>query len=99
MNICKMKKSQKKIVMYNKKLVSNMKLCRDLFRFGVENINFKNENTLNIVVFSISQYYYFYKDVRCLDLIKNIITNDSVNIKAKIYLYWQLVRPAFINKK
>ncbi|MBU3087630.1 hypothetical protein KPL42_03880 [Clostridium gasigenes] len=97
MNICKMKKSEKKLVMYNKKLVSNMKLCRDLLRFGVENIDFKNENTLNLVVFSISQYYYFYKEVRCLNLIKNIITNESVNIKAKIYLYWQLVRQAFIN--
>lgn len=99
MNLCKIEKNNKKIVMYNSKFTKNIKLCRSLFRVGVNNIDLKNKNNLNLLVSSISLYYSLYDDKRCLDLIEKIITNNSLDIEAKIYLYWQLVRVNFIDEE
>lgn len=64
------------------------KMCENLFEQDIS--KFFKKKIINHMIYVISWYLIEYKDIRAFEILQNLVANEQVPIKTRIYLYMQL---------
>lgn len=71
--------------------------CDDIFKPGLKNINLKDQNILNATIGALSYNYIRLENDESLAALQQICTDERVDIKNKVFIFWQLSIMKFKN--